>query len=692
MVKIVFCGNNYVGGKNLRRVRFILRKSPKRFLTFLACLVGFCYFVVAQGPYYSWDFSDCEIKDILYAVSLDSEISIVPDDTVSGKGDLKFAGSDFDSAFETFLRVNRLFVNKGDKVWTVSKFMAKREAGLLYVDACDLSPAQILEKLSSFVDCVITFDSLPSARVSVHFNGVTDELLLKALAKQFGNYELVKSDAGYNFARKNDVRKVETSDSFCKIGFSGRFFTVDLRDCKFSDAIEKLFSVAKAEDSNLNFCLLANGDVKLQRSVFDGIDFTDTLAKLCAQAGFSYVLDGNIFYIFTNGDAKTELITGNRNWKKYSLKFTKSQDFFSYLVKRVGKLECLALPDENSFLCFASKREDEDILSLIEEVDIEKSLYPISLKYIKPSELMSHLPPSIDKSSLSLADDDSVLYFRGSKSAYENFIKQLELCDQPVKRLSYDLLILQYDETDQNAWSSSLGASRLKLGDKNNVSALLGSVMNFNLNVVTSFGISFAAELQSSIEENKTKVFADTTLHGVSGKKINFQNTNTYRYRDNNVDPDTGLPIYSGVTKEITSGIKLEVLGWVSGDGMITSSVTASLSRQGTDTSSSTGNPPPTSEKIVTTEVRGRSGEAVILSGLVLNAESNQQKRTPILSKLPLLGNLFKAKNTTKEKSQMVIYLVPHLEDEDSSAYEKKFDADWAKERIASFKKRMGDL
>ena len=75
---------------------------------------------------------------------------------------------------------------------------------------------------------MITFDSLPSARVSVHFNGVTDELLLKALAKQFGNYELVKSDAGYNFARKNDVRKVETSDSFCKIAFSGRFFTVDL--------------------------------------------------------------------------------------------------------------------------------------------------------------------------------------------------------------------------------------------------------------------------------------------------------------------------------------------------------------------------------------------------------------------------------------------------------------------------------
>lgn len=671
---------------------FSFEKSHKRILAFLVCLVGFCYFVVAQGLYYSWDFSDCEIKDILYAVSLDSEISIVPDDTVSGKGDLKFAGSEFDSAFETFLKVNRLYVNRDEKVWTVSKFRARREGQLLFVDAYDLSPAQILEKLSAYVDSVLTFDSLPATKMSVHFNGVPENLLLKALAKQFGNYELVKSDAGYNFARKNDVRKLETSDSYCRIFVSEKAYSVDVRDCKFEDAIEKLFSLGRNDSSLKSFCLLANGDVKLQRSVFDGIDFTDTLAKLCAQAGFSYVLDGSIFYIFTNGNAKTELITGNRDWKKYSLRFTKSQDFFSYLTKRVGKLETLALPDEHSFLCLASKSEEKIILDLIKEVDIEQNLYSINLKYIKPSELMNHLPPSVDKNSLFLADDDSVLYFRGSKSAYESFKQQLELCDQPVKRITYDLLILQYDESDQNAWSSSIGAKRLKLGDSNNFSALLGSVMDFNLNVVTSFGLTFAAELQASIEENKTKVFADTTLHGVSGKKINFQNTNTYRYRDNNVDPDTGLPIYSGVTKEITSGIKLEVLGWVSGDGMITSSVTASLSRQGTDTSSSTGNPPPTSEKLVTTEVRGRSGEPVILSGLVLNSESKTEKRTPLLSKIPLFGNLFKAKDSTEEKSQMVIYLLPHLEQEEKSRYEKKFDKDWAKERVAEFRERMGDL
>ena len=94
---------------------------------------------------------------------------------------------------------------------------------------------------------------------------------------------------------------------------------------------------------------------------------------------------------------------------------------------------------------------------------------------------------------------------------------------------------------------------------------------------------------------------------------------------------------------------------------MITSKVTASVSRRGNDASGATGNPPPTSEKLVTTEVCGKSGEPVVLSGLVQTAESEQEKRSPLISKIPILGKLFKAENKTRENLQMVIYLVPHV-------------------------------
>ena len=166
----------------------------------------FCHFAVAQGAVFSWDFSDCEIKDILFAVSVDTGISIVPDDTVSGKGDLKFAGGDFDLAFEAFLKTNRLFVERDGSVWTVSRCHVAVENGCFSLEAYDLLPVQIVEKLSLVMDKVVTYESLPAQRISVCFRGVDETLLMDCLAKRFGLYGVERDAAGYHFVRNSNVR------------------------------------------------------------------------------------------------------------------------------------------------------------------------------------------------------------------------------------------------------------------------------------------------------------------------------------------------------------------------------------------------------------------------------------------------------------------------------------------------------
>ncbi len=659
----------------------------KKGLGLLVFLFVFCHFAVAQGTIFSWDFSDCEIKDILFAVSMDTGISIVPDDTVSGKGDLKFAGGNFDLAFESFLKSNRLFVKREGSVWTVSRCRVSEEKGCYSLEAYDLLPVQIVEKLSGVMKRVVTFESLPAQRISVCFKDLSEAALMDCLAKRFGLYGVELNEAGYHFVKRsgsgNESRRAEALSGMVKIEMleSGAI-GLDVEDCRFTEVVKAFFSETYPSKS---FCLLSDADCKIQRSVFIGGNFEDSLRILCAQSGFDFIFENEIYYIFANPQTRNELVSGKRSWRKFTLRFTKSQDFLTFVYKSLGKLEVIQLPDEYSFLCYASEREKDELDALISKVDIKVSIYVVNLKYLKPAELMEHLPPSVDRGALLLADDSSCLYFKGSEESYKTLCSQIEVFDKPVVRLSYDLLILQYDETVQNSWSSSFGVKRLSLGDRNDVSAVLGSVMGFNLNVVTSFGLTFAAELQTSIEENSTRVYADTTLHGLSGKEIHFQNTNTYRYRDNNLDPETGKPIYSGVTREIASGIKLDVIGWVSGDGMITSKVTASVSRRGNDTSAATGNPPPTSEKLVTTEVCGKSGEPVVLSGLVQTAESSQEKRSPLISKIPLLGNLFKSKGKTQENMQMVIYLVPHITGETflaEESVEEGNDFSWAEEKL----------
>ncbi|MBO4532681.1 MAG: type II and III secretion system protein [Treponema sp.] len=648
------------------------------------CCVIFCCVLICTAVYaaeknatkhesYSWDFSDCQIRDILYVVSLDTGISIVSDDTVSGRADFRFSGKDFETAFDSFLKAARLFVFKGEEVWTVSRFRMEEHDGLFFLDAYDLSAEQIVEKMCLGLGKAVTYEVLPAGLMSVHFSGLSEQELLESFCRRLNGFELERKNTGYHLVKKTNG-SVEKNSGFGYMDVhvleDGGYF-VDIRDSKISEVLEAVFAQAGIYGGEKKqFCVMTNSDSRINRMCFMARDFDDALERICVNNGLGCYVEEGVYYVVSGNAAK--------KWHKLSLEFMAAERFVSVLSRRFGGLNCVVLPDEMSFLVCADEREFEEVLAFKDEVDIKTDIYLVELKYIRPDEFVKYLPPGVDKDCLFFADDNSSVFFKGTEAAYLSLCEQLKICDRPVVRVSYDLLILQYDEGSENAWNPNFSARRIAVGDRNDFGVKLGSVLNLNLNVVSAFGLDFAAQLQTSLEENKTTVFADTTIHGVAGKQINFQNTNTYRYRDNNLDPSTGKPVYSGVTKEIVSGLKLEVTGLVSGDGMITSTVKASVTRQGLDTSSSTGNPPPTSEKIVTTEVCGKSGEPIVISGLIQNSETASQNGVPLFSKIPLLGNLFKSKEKIREQSQMVIYLIPHIEDYSGSNDEQSSGSDIA--------------
>jgi general secretion pathway protein D len=185
--------------------------------------------------------------------------------------------------------------------------------------------------------------------------------------------------------------------------------------------------------------------------------------------------------------------------------------------------------------------------------------------------------------------------------------------------------------------------------------------LQLNFDIVSNFGYGFAVDLNYDIGESQARILADTTLTGISGEEIDFQNTNTFRYRDQEIDPETGETASTGVTREIVSGLFLQVNGWASGDGMITMDISTTVSKQGSDSSGS-GNPPGTSERVINTHVRTQSGEPVIIGGLVNQEADTTVNRTPGLSEIPLLGSIFTNQEQSVDDTELMIYIIPHLE------------------------------
>ena len=72
---------------------------------------------------------------------------------------------------------------------------------------------------------------------------------------------------------------------------------------------------------------------------------------------------------------------------------------------------------------------------------------------------------------------------------------------------------------------------------------------------------------------------------------------------------------------------------------------------------------PVTSTRSATTHVDLKSGETIMIGGLIKNLSLVTERKVPILGDLPLLGYFFRHKAKTEEKVDLMIFITPHLLD-----------------------------
>ena len=73
------------------------------------------------------------------------------------------------------------------------------------------------------------------------------------------------------------------------------------------------------------------------------------------------------------------------------------------------------------------------------------------------------------------------------------------------------------------------------------------------------------------------------------------------------------------------------------------------------------GGIPPTVSQEVTTLRTIRSGDTMVLGGLVRKQETQSSIRIPILADLPVLGGLFRTRNKQINDQELLIFVTPTI-------------------------------
>ncbi len=669
------------------------------------------------------DFVRQPVQDILAAFARLGNTTILPDETVTGTTTFLVQKGDWESAFQAFLTSNNLFSWKENNMIRVSRIWIQVNVSTqkLTVFTEGAPPSALLSRLSRIANMTIHFENLPNDPVSIRALDMDLGAILNIIVQKWPSFQIEQGEGFFQIQRlaSNATRRGSLGRFLTQ---TAQGFSLTGERVRFIDAVQELFKVGDKE-----FLLLKRGDTVIENINVLNKNFDEALGYLCDLGEASFTIVDGMYYILdsTRNDVLRKLatttvlslqairatrlaalipasgspglpqyridketnsviVTGTSSeisafqnllriidktsesvvLVRYDLRFISPDKILPLIPEDYKAGDPVLVPATRSFVMWTPQQHVTSVRQFINLVDVPSEAVLVNLKYLKADDLIKFLPPSVARDDLVLTPYPSQILFRGSDEKREYFLRELATLDRPFPQIRYDLLVVQYQDSQGLNWSPSLSMDPAAGGANTSVSGSLlpsaGPALGLNIDVFSGLGYQFSAGLAAGMTANKARILADTTLTGLSGQDLKFQNTNTFRYRDFPADADPNKTAI-GVTREIQSGLLLTLSGWVSGDGMVTLNVSTTISQRGSD-SSSEGNPPVTFEKSVTTTARTRSGEPVIIGGLYQRNQTEIESYVPILGQIPLLGYLFRSVNKVEEVTEFVVYIIPRVE------------------------------
>jgi type II secretory pathway component GspD/PulD (secretin) len=206
----------------------------------------------------------------------------------------------------------------------------------------------------------------------------------------------------------------------------------------------------------------------------------------------------------------------------------------------------------------------------------------------------------------------------------------------------YPTIALEYDRNAIASFLKSFGAT-------SNITALIPE--------------NFTAQIQALENEGISNLISRPQIATLNGHAatITFGTTQFYTLEKELIVPGNNGNVVQKVQEreKIDVNMTLSVTPWVSSNNEVTMEISPNFDVPGA--SSGDNNPPPINRRSLNSTVRVKNGEMIVLGGLIGNSESQYIDKVPFLGDIPVIKWIFSTKKTEKSKTQLMIYLIPHV-------------------------------
>jgi general secretion pathway protein D len=273
-------------------------------------------------------------------------------------------------------------------------------------------------------------------------------------------------------------------------------------------------------------------------------------------------------------------------------------------------------PDEgtNALIITASAQDFEVISQIVEKLDIVREQVMVEMLIMEASEdTLKEI--GVDWATLDKAVANSVRFFGST-----NFGPRVDYLSGDSEGLNI------------GAWK----------GSSSNIGAILHALeKQSGVNILSTPCITTS-------NHHKAKIIVGENMPFVTQSRI----TET-------TDLITPTVIKTFEYKDV--GIILEITPHISQGGLVRLEIDSEFTKLIEDVTSTSSDTPTTAKRQAQTVVSMNSGSTIVIGGLIRDDKVTLEKKIPLVGDIPLLGELFKYKTNRLQKTNLLIFITPHV-------------------------------
>ena len=275
---------------------------------------------------------------------------------------------------------------------------------------------------------------------------------------------------------------------------------------------------------------------------------------------------------------------------------------------------------------------------------------------------------------------DNTLLVQGTPQEWEQIRSLLEKLDVPPRQVLIDAKIYEIDLSGDMTFG--VESFLQKAGTTNGkvpAHQLLGSIAPDSTGAVqgiltagTMVGQSrqLLAYLQANETSSKTKVLSSPSVIATDSIPASITVGDSVptvsSIATSNVQQN-GNSLFTNSISNTSTGIGLNILARVNASGIVTmvinQNVTAPIPNPlaASGSAGSDINSPSFSQRNVSTQVTVQDGDTVAIGGIITDNATESLNGIPFLDRIPFIGFLFGTKTTTKQRTELIVFLTPRV-------------------------------